>query len=276
MSTITTITSSTSPKSETLHQKSKPSSLKTFLSEPIREDLLLEIQLLLLSFLTGIQDASTWPDYTCFASNQTGNALFLAIGLTSPHSQSQPQTYSLPNITVSLTLFIAGGLILGQTGNALNPRGRGWLLLSNAIQTLLVFAAVAIQHAYPIVRDGVAARIVIGCLAFSSGAQVAMARSLGMTEITTAMATAAFVDVVSDPGLVRRRNRGRNRRVGFLVMLVSGCFVGAGLRRGVGRGVPLVVCAVGKGIVCGGFLGNRGMDVDDGEGEEKEEKEVKV
>jgi uncharacterized membrane protein YoaK (UPF0700 family) len=272
-------TTSSTPKSETHHQKPKPSPLKAFLKEPIREDLLLETQLLLLSFLTGIQDASTWPDYTCFASNQTGNALFLAIGLTSP-PQPQPQnstqssSYSFPNITTSLALFIAGAFILGQTGNALGVRTRGFLLLSNFIQTLLIFAAVAIQQAYPITRDGLAARIVIGCLAFSSGGQVAMARSLGMTEITTAMATAVFVDVFSDPGLIRRKNRGRNRRLGFLVMLVCGCFVGAGLRRGVGRGVPLVVCAVGKGVVCGGFLGNRGMDVDDGN--EMGEKEVKV
>ncbi|KAJ5886471.1 uncharacterized protein N7473_009145 [Penicillium subrubescens] len=201
MSTPTTITST--PKPETLHQKHKPSPLETFLKEPIREDLLLETQLLLLTFLTGIQDASTWPDYTCFASNQTGNAIFLAIGLTSPNppqSQSQSLSYSFPNITTSLTLFVAGALILGQTGNALGIRIRGFLLLTNLIQTLLIFAAVAIQQTYPITRDGLTARIVIGCLAFSSGAQVAMARSLGMTEITTAMATAAFVDVVSDPG----------------------------------------------------------------------------
>lgn len=87
-----------------------------------------------------------------------------------------------------------------------------------------------------------------------------MARALGITEITTAMATAAFVDVGIDPGLWRGRNRGRNRRLAFLGCLVLGCFVGAVLRRGGWRRVPLLVCAGGKGGVIVGFLFNRGLD----------------
>lgn len=40
-----------------------------YLQEDIREDLTLEVELLILSFATGIQDAAAWPDYSCFASN---------------------------------------------------------------------------------------------------------------------------------------------------------------------------------------------------------------
>lgn len=35
---------------------------KTFLHAPIRDDFLLEVQLLLLSFSIGIQDAASFPD----------------------------------------------------------------------------------------------------------------------------------------------------------------------------------------------------------------------
>lgn len=45
----------------------------------IKEDLLRESELVLLSFATGIQDAASCVDYGCFASNQTGNMLFLAL-----------------------------------------------------------------------------------------------------------------------------------------------------------------------------------------------------
>ena len=89
-----------------------------------------------------------------------------------------------------------------------------------------------------------------------------MGRSLKITEITTAMATAAFVDLVVDPDLGKLKNRLRNRRVGFLIMLVSGCFVGAFAAREVSSSFPILLCAVGKALVCVGFLFNRPIKED--------------
>lgn len=60
-----------------------------------------------------------------------------------------------------------------------------------------------------------------GGLTVSSGAKVAIGRSLRITDITTAMATSVFVDIVAGPGLIKLRNRRRNRRVLFLIMLKS-------------------------------------------------------
>lgn len=237
----------------------RKSRLHEFLMEDIREDLLLECELLLLSFATGIQDAAAWPDYRCFASNQTGNTLFLAIGVAGLTND----LYSFPNIGVSLSMFVAGGFVLGQLGNLVGVRKRLWLLISNLIQTTLVFCALIIQYSRPIRQDGPAAVAVIGLLAFSSGGQVAMSRSLKITEITTAMATAAFVDVVVDPDLGKLKNRLRNRRVMFLVMLVAGCFVGAFAQREVSSSFPILLCAIGKALVCVGFLFNRPIVADD-------------
>ncbi|KAJ5692199.1 hypothetical protein N7462_001622 [Penicillium macrosclerotiorum] len=251
--------------------KSRTTTVRTFLLEDIRTDALLESELLLLSFATGIQDAAAWPDYACFASNQTGNALFLAIAAANLHHNA----YSVPNIAVSLALFVAGALVFGQLGHALGPRRRVWLLASNVVQTALVFVALLVQTAGPVRRDGPAAMSVIACLAFSSGAQVAMSRGLGVPEITTAMATAAFVDVVVDPGLGRLRNRGRTRRVLFLMMLTAGCFVGAFAQRGVGSQFPLLLCAAGKAVVCVGVLFNRPV-VRQEEEEDEEGEELKV
>ncbi|KAJ5358033.1 DUF1275 domain protein [Penicillium brevicompactum] len=241
-----------------LTERCGQSKLRQFLTEEIREDLLLECELLLLSFATGIQDAAAWPDYSCFASNQTGNTLFLAIGVAGLTNNA----YSFPNIGVSLSLFVAGGFTMGQLGNYVGVRRRIWLLISNLVQTSLVFAAVAIQYSFPIQRDGPAAMAVIALLAFSSGGQVAMSRSLKITEITTAMATAAFVDVVVDPNLGRLKNRLRNRRVMFLVMLTAGCFAGAFAQREVSSTFPILLCAIGKSIVAMGFLFNRPMVIE--------------
>ncbi|BCS11973.1 DUF1275 domain protein [Aspergillus luchuensis] len=232
------------------------SSVGSYLNEEIREDLLLESQLLFLSFATGIQDAATWPDYTCFASNQTGNTLFIAIGLAGLANDA----YSLSNIGMSLGMFIAGSLVMGQLGNRFGVRRRLWLLLSSVIQTVLVFVAMIVQYAVPLKQEGAAALGVIACLAFSSGAQVAMSRSLKITEITTAMVTAAYVDVVVDPGLLQLHNRLRNRRMMFVVMLTAGCFVGAFAQRGVNSSFALLWCAVGKAVVTVSLLWNKSLE----------------
>ncbi|KAJ5110809.1 hypothetical protein N7532_001344 [Penicillium argentinense] len=240
------------PDSEEYPRKSR---FREFLDEDICEDLLLESELLLLSFSTGIQDAAAWPDYMCFASNQTGNTLFLAIGIAGLTHDA----YSFPNIGVSLANFVAGGLVMGQLGNYFGVRRRSWLLMSNFIQTALVFLALIFMYIWPIQRDGPASWAVIACLAFSSGAQVAMSRSLKITEITTAMATAAFIDLVIDPSLVKVKNRLRNRRFMFLVMLTAGCFVGAFAQREVNSTFPILLCAIGKTMVSVAFLFNRAI-----------------
>lgn len=229
--------------------------------EDIREDFLLEAELLILSFATGIQDAASWPDYACFASNQTGNTLFLAIGVAGLTKNG----YSFPNIGVSLSMFVAGGFVMGQLGNVVGVRKRLWLLISNLIQTTLCFCAVIIQDSWPIKRDGHAAMMVIALLAFSSGAQVAMGRSLKITEITTAMATAAFIDLVVDPDLGKLKNRLRNRRLGFLAMLIAGCFAGAFAQRDISSTCPVLMCAVLKGTVAVGFLFNKAIPVVEGD-----------
>ncbi|RAK99991.1 YoaK family protein, partial [Aspergillus ibericus CBS 121593] len=206
--------------------------------------------LLLLSFAIGIQDAAAWPTYGCFASNQTGNMLFLALGGAGLATTAD---YNFRNLGMSLGAFVAGGLVMGQIGNLVGVRKRGWLLLSSLIQTGMVFAAAAIDAR----EDGdSAALLTLFLLAFASGAQVAMGRALKITDITTAMATAAYVDVVIDPGILRKCNRDRNRRVLFLMLLMAGCFVGAGLEKAAGSCVTLIMSGVCKAVVTVVFLFN--------------------
>lgn len=78
-----------------------------------------------------------------------------------------------------------------------------------------------------------------------------------MTEISTAMATAAWVDLLVDKEILGRVNRKRNRRVAFLVALVLGCAIGAGIYVRVGSAWALGVSAMGKAVVTGLFLFNR-------------------
>ncbi|OCK75193.1 hypothetical protein K432DRAFT_337810 [Lepidopterella palustris CBS 459.81] len=240
--------SSLFPKQWKSHSVHLPS-LQSYLSSSVRDghqsDLLLEAELLLLSFATGIQDATTYPDYQCFASNQTGNTVLFAVGVAGLGGS----LFSLRTVGVSLGTFIAGCYLMGQIGNLCGPRKRLWLLITNAVQTALVFAAVGIQWSVRSSGSDSIAMVVITLLAVSSGAQVAMARPLNIPQITTAMATAAYVDLLVDPHLHSLHNRHRNRRLCFLLMLAAGSFVGAFAHSRVNSAFALLLSAVGKSIV---------------------------
>ncbi|TQV97171.1 DUF1275 domain-containing protein [Cordyceps javanica] len=213
----------------------------------IRPTLFAELQLLLLTFCTGIQDATTFPDYHCFASNQTGNTVLLCLAIVFP--QSNGDLFIIPNIGMALGLFLGAGWLTGQLGHVVGPRRRWWLILCNLIQTALVFVAAAVQYKYGVSDRGSSALAVIGLLASASGSQVVQSRSLAMTEISTAMATAAWVDLIIDQKLFAVNNRPRTRRVAFLVALVTGCLIGALIYREVGSPTAIAVSGAGKFLV---------------------------
>lgn len=154
----------------------------------------------------------------------------------------------------------------------MGTRRRLWLLISSIIQTAMVWAAVAIQYCLPIRQEGTAAYLVLSLLAFSSAAQVAMARGLKITEITTAMATAAYVDLLIDPKLFKANNRGRNRRATFLLTLAAGSFVGAYANRGINSAFALVIAAAIKTLSMCGLFFNKPMDA--AEQDEQKRKEI--
>ena len=87
---------------------SRVSKLKRYLNETIGDDIYLEIELLFLAFGIGIQDATTFPDYLCFASNQTGNTVFLAIETAKIGNENFPFSnigFSLSVSTLFLVVF---------------------------------------------------------------------------------------------------------------------------------------------------------------------------
>lgn len=219
---------------------------------------------------TQTQDAVSFPDFHCFASNQTGNTVFLILAVVLP--EMNPAMFITANIGVALGFFLAAAWLTGQLGNIIGARRRLWLVFCNLVQTGLVFAAAALQYSsnaasYPAVllersadgggRQGVNTLYAIALLASAAGSQVVQSRSLRMTEITTAMATAAWIDLLIDPNLfVLRGNRSRNRRAAFLAMLVLGTLAGAFIFKRVGSPAALVVSGAGKMLVTVMFLFN--------------------
>jgi uncharacterized membrane protein YoaK (UPF0700 family) len=153
------------------------------------------------------------------------------------------------NIGAALGFFIFGGWVTGQVSHLVGPRQRWWLVLCNLFQSCLVFAAAAIQYQCGTGKEDAAAVTVVALLAFASGSQVVQSRSLAITEISTAMATAAWVDLMIDPHMFTRDNRSRNRRICFLAALVLGSLVGAAIYKTAGSAPAVFVSAAGKLLV---------------------------
>lgn len=238
--------------------KDRTTRLLQHLGATVRPNAFAELELLILTFVTGIQDATTFPDYHCFASNQTGNTVMLALSIVMP---KETEGLFVPaNIGVSLAFFLLGAWLTGQLGNHLFGRlSRPFILVSNFMQTLMVFATAAIQFTYGVHLKDKMTLVLIALLAFASGSQVVMSRSLRMTEISTAMATAAWVDLVIDSELLRAHNRARNRRVLFLLTLIAGAFAGAGIYVKMGSAFALLISGLGKSVVMVMFLFNKAM-----------------
>ena len=194
-----------------------------------------------------IVDATTFHEYHCFASNQTGNTVFLCVALVLPHLNGED--FITANIGIALGLFLGGGFLTGQLSHRIGPRKRWWLMLCNFIQSGLVFGAAAIQYRHGIQVEGSKTLGVVGMLALAAGSQVVQSRSLAMSEISTAMATAAWMDLLIDPKVLALKNRPRTRRMAFLVALVLGALVGAFIYREAGSAAAIIVSGAGKFLV---------------------------
>lgn len=173
--------------------------------------------------------------------------MFLCLAIVLP--QFNGDMFITPNIGMALGLFLGAGWLTGQLSHIVGPRKRWWLILCNLIQTLLVFAAAAVQYKFGVKDRGSSALAVIGLLASASGSQVVQSRSLAMTEISTAMATAAWVDLMIDQKLFVIKNRPRTRRVAFLAALIVGSMIGALIYREVGSATAIAVSGGGKLVV---------------------------
>lgn len=264
--------------------------LHSWLQAPIDNDQhLLEFELTALALSTGIIDAVSFPKFHCcefeintfsqteltissVVSNQTGNTVLFAITAFSLVGTRQESDFLIPaaHVGTSLGCFCFGVFCAGQLANYLKCKFvRGWLLVSNVAQTCMFLAAAIVNLSdrtggYLDTKNGNNSPVIlvtIALLAFASGMQVAMSRQLGMPEIPTTQATAAYVDLFVDPNffvpVADEHGRGRNRRVAFLITLVVGSFIGAPAYRYVSTGLTILLASIVKIMVTCVFCFNR-------------------
>ena len=85
----------------------------------------------------------------------------------------------------------------------------------------LVFAAAGVRRITSYSRTGPQSYAVMSLLSFASAGQVACARSLDIPEITTAVVTLAYVDVLVDPNIFRGRKSNQEQTIDLRRCFVS-------------------------------------------------------
>lgn len=197
----------------------------------------------------GVLDATTYADFSTFASNQTGNAIVLTLAAVGT-------IRALILLTgVSFAGFIAGAFIMGHLGNFFGPRRRIWLIFTTAWQcSLLIICAVFVSpHGPPGTRVGAKNDwAVLFLFAHMSGAQVVMARQSNCAEVPTAPMTSSLVDFVADQYVFRSWNnpkaQGRNRRLMYVTAMIAGSFIGAVLHRWTASWIVIMLAILLKAL----------------------------
>lgn len=229
---------------------------KIYFMQEVAGDKYLEMQLLLMTVVTGALDAMTYTTYRVFTTKQTGNALFLAL-FAFRNPAISPMTEQ--NVAVSMSVFFAGALFWGQLGRISRQRRRIWLIASQAFQALSILAATAIRYWASRKSTGPGALGILTLLSFAMSGQIATALNVNMPELNTTMITGALIALASDKDLFRWKNNKRARRILFFASIEAGSFIGAALLNFRSPTSTILVCAAVKFLIVGTFLFNRGI-----------------
>ncbi|KAJ5735287.1 uncharacterized protein N7483_000412 [Penicillium malachiteum] len=233
---------------------------------------------LLLCLNTGLCDSCAFNAWSCFLAMQTGKMPALQISrsmmikLTIPGNTivlglgASHQPLGAPNgwarSIVSIAAFVIGAMTFARCTKALGARRRGTLFLSFCFQALLIIiAAVLIQTDVVQTQSGrqftldrpLLTLVPIALLAFQSAGSINSTRMLGFNEIPGVVLTSVYYDIASDAGLFDgiSQNAKRNRRIGGVVMLLTGAIVGGWLSRTEG-GMALVLWLAAALKFCAG------------------------
>ncbi|KAK3939724.1 hypothetical protein QBC46DRAFT_364602 [Diplogelasinospora grovesii] len=220
----------------------------------LRDDINLsyaDMPVLACCMVSGLCDSVAFNATGTFASMQTGNTIFLALG-ASRLPANQPLLWL--RALVSIAAFWAGCLAFSKSRH-FHPQRKATLSLAFLAQSACIFIAAALAQTQTVPAFGgvllggntqeatpnaaaaentsLLSLIPLALLAFQFGGQIVASRFLGIQEVPTCVLTSLYCDLLSDPLLLAglKRNPKRNRRVAAIVLLVAGGIAGGWLQR---------------------------------------------
>ncbi|PWY92819.1 hypothetical protein BO70DRAFT_367825 [Aspergillus heteromorphus CBS 117.55] len=195
-----------------------------------------DLILIVCGFVSGLVDGLSFNAWGSFASMQSGNTIFIALGVS---SQPRYPAYLWAKSLIALCTFLISNILFIKVSRLLGPRRRSTMILSFAIQAIcLLIAAILVeaQIIFPRPEDPRAPiqwmQIVpISLIAFQAGGQICASRILAYDEIPTVVLTALLCDLLVDPDVLAKKNPKRNRRIGAFLALFFGAMTAGGLSK---------------------------------------------
>ncbi|KAI1503194.1 hypothetical protein F5X99DRAFT_376145 [Biscogniauxia marginata] len=225
------------------------SSWRRNMSVDIRRDWA-DLVLLACYIITGLLDSASISTWGSFVSMQTGNTVYIGLGLAAPHES----TRWIKSAT-SLACFCVGSVFFSSFHRHFSPKRRWVLCVSFLLQAAFIIAAAVIVTFGPKAADSINAigwpeLVPIALVAFQSCGQAVTSRALKYNALTSVVLTSNYCDLFSDADLLALHNVERNRRVGAPVLLLIGAILGGLMAHSsVGTAGVLWVAAVLKLLV---------------------------
>jgi len=181
-----------------------------------------------LTFVTGLVDAGSYLAMGhVFTANMTGNTVFLGFALGGVPGLSIGRSATV------LGFGLAGGLLAGKLDSLLGKRRRNiWLSAAFGIETLLLFGAMTVAWYFkPRGGQHIAAALygIIALTALGMGMRNGTVKRLAVPDLTTTVLTLTIAAMAFDFSLTPGNNPRWLRRIGSVLMMFSGAFVGVQL-----------------------------------------------
>ena len=181
-----------------------------------------------LTFVTGLVDAGSYVAMGhVFTANMTGNIVFLGFAFGGVPG------LSIGRSVTALGFALLGGLLAGKLDLMLGKRRRNlWLAAAFAIEMVFLLAAMTVSW-YFVDRGGqhisMALYGIIALTALGMGIRNGTVRRLAVPELTTTVLTLTVAALAFDFSLTPGNNPRWRRRVGSILMMLSGALVGVQL-----------------------------------------------
>ncbi|TID25619.1 hypothetical protein E6O75_ATG03482 [Venturia nashicola] len=188
-----------------------------------------EFILILGYIITGLIDGSAVFIWGAFASMQTGNTIYLGLGLAEPSSANR-WIKSL----LSISCFCLGATVFAWFHRFFGAKKRWVMFSSYLFQTLLIVAAaiiVSLDRTTTEDKEKVRWPVMVplAFMAVGSSGQCVSSRALDKNSLTSVVLTSIYCDLFSDPRLLSfsgSSNPSRNQRLAAPICVLLGALVG--------------------------------------------------
>lgn len=186
---------------------------------------------LLFSYITtGLLDSTATAVWGSFVSMQTGNTIYLGLGLANPSGSTR-----WIKSGTSILSFCLGSFLFSRYHRAFSAKRR-WVLISAVLLQLLCIIVAAlivtlVSGSPPAESDdGLYWHVLVplALVAFQSSGQAVISRALEYNSLTSVVLTSIYCDLFSDAKLFAglTENAERNRRTAAPLLLLVGAILG--------------------------------------------------